>query len=225
MLVLLYPLPPRRAICICPGNALYWSQTKTEALTRGNVVTRKREILRRCAPQDDNLFVILSGGRSPQRRIPRVRVRIRLERRCGTARSQRAGARPARPHCGQEGDNLRFSPSCQSPSFPLGRAARVKALSRQTATTHLLLQYEGARCHPVGARIARPSRPLRSDRREGCCHPGGVLLNRASARFFAPRCSAQDDKYIVILRSAATKDPARARDRPMPLAPPILPPL
>ena len=27
-------------------------------------------------------------------------------------------------------------------------------MSRQTASTHLLLQYEGARCHPTGAREA-----------------------------------------------------------------------
>ncbi len=140
-----------------------------------------------------------------------MRVRIRLARRDGTARASRAGLRPARPHCAQEGEHLRFSPSCESTLFPSGRATRVKAGSRKTATTHLLLQYEGARCHPVGARIARPSRPPCSDHREGCCHPGGVLLNRASARFFAPRCSAQNDKIIVILRSAATKDPARAR--------------
>ena len=33
---------------------------------------------------------------------------------------------PARPHCGQEGEHLRFSPSCQSTPFPLGRAARVR---------------------------------------------------------------------------------------------------
>ena len=91
---------------------------------------------------------------------------------------------------------------------------------------------EGNGCHPVGARIARPSRPLCSDRREGRCrlvgrddsarHPCVIVLSgeRARARFFAPRCSAQNDKSAVIprctlssviLRSAATKDPARAR--------------
>ena len=69
---------------------------------------------------------------------------------------------------------------------------------------------------------ARP-RPLCSDFREGRCHPGGMgaVWNRASARFFTPRCFAQNDKSavipwcslsFVILRSAATKDPARARD-------------
>ena len=34
--------------------------------------------------------------------------------------------RPARPPRGQEGEHLRFSPSCQSTPFPLGRAARAK---------------------------------------------------------------------------------------------------
>ena len=88
----------------------------------------------------------------------------------GGARASRAGTRPTRPHCGQEGENLRFSPSCQSPTFPSGRAPRVKTLSRKTAATHLLMQYEGEWLPPRrGARSARPSRPLRSDRREGCC--------------------------------------------------------
>ena len=41
-----------------------------------SVITRTRGILRRCAPQDDNLFVILNGGRSPQRRISRLRGSI-----------------------------------------------------------------------------------------------------------------------------------------------------
>ena len=106
-----------------------------------------------------------------------VRRGYRLERRCGTARASRAGTRPARPHCGQEGGHLRFPPSCQSSPFPSGRAARVEAGSRFAAdAAHLLLQHGGASCHPAGARIARPSRPLCSDRREGCCHPGGARL-------------------------------------------------
>ena len=127
-------------------------------------------------------------------------IGIRLERRNQTARALRAGTRPARPHCAQEGRHLRFLPSCESPLFPSGRAARVKALSRLADATHLPKQHEGAKCHPVGARSARPSRPPCSDRREGRCHPGGVLLNRASARFFVPRCSAQNDKKAVIPR-------------------------
>ena len=89
-------------------------------------------------------------------------IGIRLVRRNVCARASRAGLRPARPHCGQEGDNLRFSPSCQSPTFPSGRAARVKALSRKTAATQLLLQYEGEWLPPQNG-----GRPLRSDFREG----------------------------------------------------------
>lgn len=42
------------------------------------------------------------------------------------ARASRTGSRPARPHCGQEGEHLRFSPSCQSTPFPSGRASRVR---------------------------------------------------------------------------------------------------
>ncbi len=100
---------------------------------------------------------------------------------------------------------------------------------------------EGHGCHPIGARNARPSRPFCSDFREGRCHPVGrddsarhscVFTPSgecASARFFAPRCFAQNDKVMVILRrilssvilrSAATKDPARARNHKCRLHPP-----
>ncbi len=68
---------------------------------------------------------------------------------------------------------------------PSGRAARVKALSRFAAATHLPLQHEGVRCHPVGARSARPSRPFRSDCREGRCHPVG--RDDSARRFFGFR--------------------------------------
>ena len=79
----------------------------------------------------------------------------------------------------EEGEHLRFSPSCESTPFPSGRAARVKALSRKTASTRLLLQHERAWLPPRNG-----GRPLCSDRREGCCHPGGVgtVWNRARDR-------------------------------------------
>ena len=87
----------------------------------------------------------------------------------------------------EEGRHLRFLPSCESPHFPSGRAARVKALSRFAVAAHFLLQYEGEWRHPVGARSARLSRPPCSDRREGRCHPrvvGARYGERASARSF-----------------------------------------
>ena len=96
---------------------------------------------------------------APFLRVPRPRraILVYTPDRARGARASRAGLRPARPHCGQEGDNLRFSPSTRYLRVPSGRAARVKALSRQTAATHLLLQHEGdwtpprrgAQCAPI----------------------------------------------------------------------------
>ena len=170
-----------------------------------------------------------------------MRVRIRLVRRNACARASRAGLRPTRPHCAQEGEHLRFSPSCESTPFPSGRAARVKALSRKTTATHFPKQHEGARCHPVGARSARLSRPLCSDRREGrCClvgrddsarHPCVFAPSgeRACARSFVAallRMTKKRLQYFVILSGTKCNEGSRAcARRPTPPAPPILPPL
>ena len=117
-------------------------------------------------------------------------IGIRLVRRNVCARASRAGLRPTRPHCGQEGDNLRFSPSCQSPSFPSGRAARVKALSRLADATHLPKQHEGAKCHPVGARVARPPRPPCSD------FLGGTLPPRRGECLLCGTAQARDPSSL-----------------------------
>ena len=88
--------------------------------------------------------------------------------------------RPARPHCtrfvfspdrakrgarasrgdfacaagAQEGEHLRFSPSCESSPFPQARRGRGKALSRQAGSTHLLLRQAWDGCHPRGVGIS-----------------------------------------------------------------------
>ena len=71
----------------------------------------------------------------------------------------------ARPHCGQEGDNLRFSPSCQSPSFPSGRAARVKVSGAFHLPPNCYCDRQGIGCHPSGAHPpgTRPERRLHAN--------------------------------------------------------------
>ena len=72
--------------------------------------------------------------------------------------------RPARPPRGQEGEHLRFSPSCQSTPFPSGRAARAKvspALPLQPGLSDKVSKIsatpEGAGAHgaPDGTRSER----------------------------------------------------------------------
>ena len=153
-----------------------------------------------------------------------MRVRIRLERRDGTARAPRAGTQPARPHCAQEGRHLRFLPSCESPLFPFRtRYARKRRCPAKRLPPTCHCSMEGRGCHPVGARSARRPRPLCSDRQEGTLpHRRGERCGTAQARDSSlhvvslrmtnKRHSAVRALSSVILRSAATKDPARARD-------------
>ena len=58
--------------------------------------------------------------------------------------------RPARPHCGQEGGNRRFPPSCQSPTFPLGRAARARVSDAFRLPPACCCDRHGMGCHPRG---------------------------------------------------------------------------
>ena len=72
---------------------------------------------------------------------------------------------PARPHCGQEGEHLRFSPSCQSTPFPLGRAARVRVSDAFRLPPNCHYDRQGIGCHPSGAHPpgTRPERRLHAN--------------------------------------------------------------
>ena len=59
---------------------------------------------------------------------------------------------PLRAAGGQEGEHLRFSPSCQSSPFPSGRAARVKLGDAFHLPTNRCCDRQGIGCHPRGVR-------------------------------------------------------------------------
>ena len=63
--------------------------------------------------------------------------------------------RPARPPRGQEGEHLRFSPSCQSTPFPLGRAARARVSNAFRLPPNCCCDRHGIDCHPRGSALPR----------------------------------------------------------------------
>ena len=65
---------------------------------------------------------------------------------------------PLRAAGGQEGEHLRFSPSCQSSPFPSGRAARVKVSDAFHLPPNCYCDRQGIGCHPQrgAGRIPRP---------------------------------------------------------------------
>ena len=69
---------------------------------------------------------------------------------------------PLRAAGGQEGEHLRFSPSCQSSPFPSGRAARVKVSDAFQLPPNCYCDRQGIGCHPRGVHLypagASPSR-------------------------------------------------------------------
>ena len=63
--------------------------------------------------------------------------------------------RLARPPRGQEGKHLRFSPSCQSTPFPLGRAARARVSNAFRLPPNCCCDSHGIDCHPRGSALPR----------------------------------------------------------------------
>ena len=63
--------------------------------------------------------------------------------------------RLARPPRGQEGKHLRFSPSCQSTPFPLGRAARAGVSDAFRLPPNCCCDRHGIDCHPRGSALPR----------------------------------------------------------------------
>ena len=81
---------------------------------------------------------------------------------------------PARPHCGQEGEHLRFSPSCQSTPFPSGRAARVRASDAFRLPPGCRIKASGTAATPerCAYRLLHP--PCRGARCAPARHPAGA---------------------------------------------------
>ena len=100
---------------------------------------------------------------------------------------------PLRAAGGQEGEHLRFSPSCQSSPFPSGRAARVKVSDAFHLPPNCYCDRQGIGCHPRGVqgRIVRPhgTRPERRLRVNDKHKPyiASTPASRVRRKTFPPR--------------------------------------